>query len=297
MASSRKAGASRFLPPALVRGAAFLAGPGRAPAAMLLLVAGFSLAACLVWLHVYPRVIGSYTVGPEQVRITPLPEWIHIDARDFRRDLFRNVTLDGPLSLLDDNLVQRIAIAFSLHPWVAKVTRVRKFYGGVEVELVYRRPVCTVQLPAGDLLPVDAEGVLLPNGDFSPLEKQGYPCLAGIDRGPMGPPGQRWGDARVVDGAEIAAALGPAWQLLKLFRIQPCPRPAGAEPAYELFTRAGTPILWGPPPGSKAPDDLPPAEKVGRLLRYAAEHGGLDAHDGPRQLDIRTLPPSKPGGY
>jgi hypothetical protein len=153
-----------------------------------------------------------------------------------------------------------------------------------------------VQVPPGDLLPVDAEGVLLPNGDFSPLEKQGYPCLAGIDTRPMGPPGQRWGDGRVVDGAEIAAAVGPAWQLLKLFRIQPCPRPAAAaaeEPAYELFTRAGTPILWGPPPGSKAPDDLRTAEKVGRLLRYAAEHGGLDAPEGTRQLDIRTLPPSK----
>ena len=34
--------------------------------------------------------------------------------------------LDGRLSIMDDDLVERIADAFARHPWVAKVERVER---------------------------------------------------------------------------------------------------------------------------------------------------------------------------
>ena len=86
-----------------------------------------------------------------------------------------------------------------------------------------------------DLLPVDGEGVWLPGEDLSQKQKESLPCLAGVDRRPIQPVGHPWGDARVVDGAAIAAARTPgplpAWQQLKLYRIQPTaqtPSPGGA---------------------------------------------------------------------
>ena len=281
--------------------AALLTSPRRTPTAIAMLLALAVVVVALVWNHVkeHVRDSGRYTVTLEQINVTPLPAWIHTDVR---ADVFRNASLDAPRSTLDDDdLADRIARAFSLHPWVAKVVRVAPATWRlddrprIDVELVYRRPVCMVE-SRGELLPVDVEGVLLPSGDFSPNEKLAYPCLWGIETSPLAPVGQRWGDGRVVEGAEIAAALAAAWQPLRLFRIQPAPRivPAAAvENSYTLFTRAGTRIFWGLAPSTKAIDEPSAAEKVARLLQYVAERGTLEGRDGPQQLDVRNLPAAK----
>ncbi len=144
-----------------------------------------------------------------------------------------------------------------------------------------------------DLLPVDGEGVWLPGEDFSQKQKESYPCLAGIDRRPIQPVGHPWGDVRVIDGASIAAALLPVWQQLKLYRIQTAARTPTTDdrvPTYELFTRRGTRIVWGAVTKSTAAGEPTTAEKVARLVQYAAAHGSLDA--GP-SLDVRKIPPAK----
>jgi hypothetical protein len=284
---------------------------------IVLVLAGLFFSAWyLVWKSVRPSVLGAveFRVGPGQVEITPTPKWIN---SDIRAEVFREPSLNGPLSIMDDDLVDRIANAFSLHPWVAKVRSVKKQHPvtgaadqtpvSVKVELDYRRPVCMVEVPGG-LLPVDAEGVLLPSADFSPIEAGRYPRLVDVDRKPAGPPGQRWADARVIGGAEIAVAVGPAWDALKLQRIAPLP-PAGAaglgfanvvegdsgrrgEYTFCLITRGGTRIFWGYPPGANAPGELPAAEKIARLQRYQADHDTLDGPRGRQELDVRTLRPS-----
>jgi len=297
-------------------GFSWLLGPGRPMLIVLVLAGLFFSAWYLAWQRVGPSVLGGpeNRVGPGQVEITPTPKWIN---SDIRAEVFREPSLNGPLSIMDDNLVDRIANAFSLHPWVAKVRSVRKQYPrtgaagqtpvSVKVELDYRRPVCMVEVPGG-LLPVDAEGVLLPSADFTSVEAGRYPRLAGVDRKPAGPVGQRWADARVIGGAEIAVALGPAWDALKLQRITPLP-PAGAaglgfanvvegdsgrrgEYTFCLITRGGTRIFWGYPPGANAPGELPAAEKIARLQRYQADHDTLDGPRGRQELDVRTLRPS-----
>ena len=290
---ARKKTNETYLPLAWIRRlAAYVSGPGRTLTLALLLIAGFGLGTWGVVHYVLPRLAREYIVTQDKVAITPQPAWIHSDVR---AEVFRNASLDGPLSSLDDGLSERISNAFSLHPWVAKVVSVsRKPMARMVVELVYRRPVCMVETP-GEPLPVDVEGRLLPSGDFSPVEKSSYLRLVGIDTAPMGPAGQPWGDGRVVGGAEIAAALGDAWRELKVDRIAPLPRlpTAADEPTYQLLTRGGTRIFWGLAPGSKGPEELPPAEKLARLLRYAADHGTLEGNGGPQALDIRLLPPGK----
>ena len=90
-----------------------------------------------------PRPASSlYRLRLEQVHITPPPPWIDCDIRG---EVFRDGSLDGPVSILDDDLAARIAAAFKLHPWIAQVRRVRKLTpAAVDVELVYRQPVCMV---------------------------------------------------------------------------------------------------------------------------------------------------------
>lgn len=275
---------------------------------LILLLAGLAGGGALAWLWYKPTILASpeYQIKPEQIEITPLPGWIHSDVRG---ESFRDATLDGPLSLLDVKTSERMFRAFSRHPWVAKVQRVGKQHpagagsASMQVELVYRKPVCMVEV-VGGLLPVDAEGILLPSGDFSPSEAARYPRLQGVEQNPTGTAGSRWTNAKVIGGAEIAALLIPHWDAMKLLRIVPLaadPTVHGqvggsrrsTEPFFALFTRAGSRILWGYAPGANALGELPAQEKVARLQRYLEQHDSLDGNGGrPQELDIRTLAPS-----
>src|SRR5437870_4584631 len=80
----------------------------------------------------------DYLVTPEKISVTPPPAWIHTDVK---AEVVRTAGLSR-LSLRDKQLVEHVAHAFALHPWVAKVVRVEKqFPAKVAVELLYRQPV------------------------------------------------------------------------------------------------------------------------------------------------------------
>jgi len=279
---------SAVIPPGLSNFGALMLGPGRPVLIAVLLAAATFAAWHFVWREVRDDVLSSesYLVMPQKVELTPLPDWIHTDVRN---DVFRSAGLDGPLSIMDEDLAERIKNAFSLHPWVGKVERVQKLpQARVKVDLVYRRPVCMVEVPAG-LLPVDVSGVLLPVDDFSPIEAERYPRLIGIDTIPLGTTGEGWSDARVVGGAEIAAAFGATWEELNLSHIVASPSGITGEYTYTLLTRGGTQIRWGLAPGNDAPGELPATEKVARLQRYVQQHGSLEDRNVPQELDVHKL--------
>jgi hypothetical protein len=294
VSATKRTKSAPIVPPWLRHAIAMVFGPGRTVTLAVLILAGFAGGAWAVWRHVEHHVENSpdYLVDVERVTITPQPEWIRSDVR---AEAFRTASSsDHPLSSLDDGLTQRIYSAFMLHPWVVKATVTKRAGGRVNVDVIYRRPVCMVEIANGsvvELLPIDGEGVWLPGEDFSQKQKESYPCLAGIDRRPIQPAGHAWGDTRVVDGAAIASALLPVWPQLKLYRIQPSAQaqtPGDRGLAYELYTRAGTRIVWGSASGSSAAGEPLPDEKVGRLLQYAASHGSLDVG---AALDVRKMPP------
>ena len=220
MGSAKSKSDTLSLPAWAKRLGTYLKGPGRPLSLAFGLVGVFLLAWYTVWREVRASVLSSpdYFVGPQDVEISPPPEWIR---SDIRAEVFRSASLDGRLSIMDDTILDRIRGAFSLHPWIAKVRRVSKHHPAkVRVELEYRQPVLMVEAP-DELLPVDAQGIVLPRGDFSPVEKSRFPKLTGVNTGPLGAAGERWGDARVAGAAEIAGAIGPAWQDLKLAEIVP----------------------------------------------------------------------------
>ena len=88
----------------------------------------------------------EYVVTGERISVTPQPTWIHANVK---AEVLRSLT-GAKLELLDGQLVEKIAHAFALHPWVAKIIRVEKQYPArVNVELEYRRPVLVVHDPPG----------------------------------------------------------------------------------------------------------------------------------------------------
>ncbi|HEX6987406.1 MAG TPA: hypothetical protein VF170_18655, partial [Planctomycetaceae bacterium] len=199
--------------------------------------------------------------------------------------------LEAEFVVLDPALLPRLAEAFAKEPWVKRVVRLRKgLPAHVEVELEYRRPVAMIDVKQG-VYPVDEEGVLLPPEDFSPAEGRRYPLVTGVRSLPAGPPGTPWGDATVLGAAKIAAAVGPSWDELDLAAIH-VPPVATATPdlddlTFELHARGGSKVIWGRPPGTGHPGELTADQKLGRLKRYVADFGPLDAPGPAFEIDIR----------
>lgn len=263
--------------------------PLRRLAAAGLLLAALASGGYALWRAVRAHVIASeqYEVTADTVTITSPPEWIRSDVK---AEVVRDASLEGPLSILDEQLSRRLFEAFEAHPWVAKVERVLKRPpNAVEVELVYRRPVLMVQV-SGGLLPIDNEGVQLLPRDFSPLEAGRYPRLTEIEVATGPPAGTRWTDPRVVAAARLAAVLIDAWEELGLHRMALAADVAAASGnlfEFELFTREGTRIRWGAAPTAEDAEQKAAAEKLARLRRYHADRGSLEGSRCPREIDLR----------
>jgi hypothetical protein len=228
------------------------------------------------WIYVRNEVPWreDYVLRAENVVLSQPPPWIRSDIKS---EVLRDASLDQPLSLLDENLTQRVFEAFPLHPWIARVERVTKhFPAKVTVDVVYRRPVCMVEVPGG-VYPVDEQSYLLPSGDFSPVDASRFPLLRGIDTRP-GPPGTPWGDQHVLEGCRLAAVLGEVWLELQLASFAPLsPHDDPHEPCrFELTTRGGARIVWGhsPPPTPAA--RLTVEAKIARLRHALSQTGDFD---------------------
>ena len=242
----------------------------------------------------------EYWVVPERIEITPAPKWVRTDIK---ADVMRDCGLTK-LSLWDKQLTIKIHQAFSSHYWVDKVLRVSKYPhpARVVVELSYRQPVAMVEVVTkGEpgLLPVDANGVLLPPKEFVD-QTQEYLRIVAPETSPAGLVGNMWGDPRVHGGARIAAALQESWKPLGLYRIVASPPEPGnkpakpAEPVFELLTRAGARVLWGPAPVNDTPSEKAAAQKkVARLVAHAQAQGSLGTSQQSVAVDLR-VPPVEP---
>jgi hypothetical protein len=255
--------------------------------AVVIFAAAF--AARAIWFQVRDDVLrgAPYQLTLDDIEITPLPSWIRSDVK---AEALRDGSLDEPLPLADEDLVERIAKAFALHPWVAAVERVSKRYpAGATVELVYRRPVAMVEVPDG-LFPVDPHGVLLPSGDFTAAEARNYPRIAGVHGQPWALVGSPWNDPTVIGGAKIAGNLATIWKNLGLYQIRPLAAPQqslDAKGDFELVTRAGETIAWGAAPGHEKPGEPTTSDKIARLKKLVAGHGPI------RDRDLRISAPTE----
>ena len=238
----------------------------------------------------------EYTVTLDRIVVTPQPKWIHADVK---AEVIRSAGA-ARLNLRDPQLVEELAAAFALHPWVEKVVRVQKHYPArVEVELEYRRPVAAVEVASQNepgLLFIDAQGVLLPSADFAQGQAKDFLRIAAGNETPAGVYGTPWGSERIAGAARVAAAWEDSedgaikrWQKLKLYRIVPLQSSSG-DLSYELRTQTDVRIVWGAAPGSEPSGESSPEQKIAALEQLVADKGPLDRDNGPATIDLR--PPS-----
>jgi hypothetical protein len=231
----------------------------------------------------------EYLVTAERISVTAQPTWIHSNVKD---EVVRSLA-GAKLELLDRDLVEQVAQAFALHPWVANVLRVEKrFPAQVNVELEYRQPVIVVKIDApGEegLLFLDEESVLLPSADFAPSQAKGYLRIMAAGETPTSVYGTPWGSERMLGAARVAAAWGDRWQTLGLYWIMGT-RPSSGQLVYELRTQNDqVRVVWGVAPGHESADEASPLQKITALEQYVNDKGPLEKSGAGAVVDLRKL--------
>jgi len=227
---------------------------------------------------------------PEKVEVIGVGPWVTIDLKS---EALRDASLDNGLPLDDPELARRLARAFDIHPWVREVVRVKLDHpAAATVEVVCREPVAMISVPGG-LLPIDAEGTLLPSNNFSPESAARYPKITGIRSGPRGAIGFTWGDPLVDQAAAVASVIGPEWERLHLVE---CRTREGAEggDAWELIGEDGLVVLFGSAPGHERADEPTAAVKVARLRGLVGDDSATGSVDltAPAPSDPPAVPTS-----
>jgi len=231
----------------------------------------------------------QYRLTSESIEITPQPPWI--STTDVRGESVLAGSLNN-LHIRQSDVTLRVAQAFSMHPWVKKVTHVSKRYPArVLVDVVYRRPVAMVEVNQG-WLPVDNDGVLLPTADFSPEATRQYLRISAGKTSPANNlAGSAWGDERVAEAARVADYLGPHANQLKFEKIVAYrgPNDVRGNPDYNfvILTRNGTKVIWGRSPSKEQSGEPFAEQKLARLQEFAERNGGLDVLDPGQTIDLR----------
>jgi hypothetical protein len=246
---------------------------------------------CIAWQKWGAPSLGSaeYLVVPEQIEVTPQPTWIHTNVK---ADCIRSLA-GIRLDLLDRDLVEKVANAFALHPWVAQVVRIEKRYPAqLSVDIEYRRPTLVVKLdsPGEDgLLFLDEEAVLLPSSDFAPGQARSFLRLSAAGETPSSVYGAPWNSERIAGAARLATIWGTRWQPLGLYWIFAAKVRSG-EMIYELRSQDDkVRVIWGVTPGHESPHEPSAEQKIAALEQFVHDKGPLDKSASDGLIDLRAL--------
>ncbi len=238
-----------------------------------------------------------YSVRAEHLQVTPQPPWIKSNVAE---QVFRDQRLDR-ISLLDPQANATIAQAFEKHPWVKRTTRVTKSSGAkVAVDVVYRKPLAMVYCAPTDadqgFLPVDAEGIRLPEEDFSAQQVYDYFLIIGQGAPPpTGSSGMDYGSSLVSDALKLCRFLEQHREPLDLQRVYVDEQPPGGRfgrPSITLQTGDKHVVLWGHVPNAEMAGELQAPEKLAKMISWLSQQRAVQS--APGKLDLLTGPATEP---
>jgi len=250
---------------------------GRTLIGLVVVLAFAAVLGTFGWFYAKDRIRSQqqYRLSADKISVTPPPHWV---SDRFVEEVLRSSGLNQTGSLLDKTLPQKLTEAFAAYPWVEKVEQVVPRYpSGAEVKLLYRVPMALVEVSRLGTLPVDRNGILLPQEylvDTLADRWSQHLVIQGIQSTPLGAVGTPWGDPLVQTAAQLAAELSDITEPLQLAQITPAMEtsPSGARIVWRLKTVAGTEIRWG-----AFPSDNPDTEtKIKKLLKRHEDFRSLD---------------------
>lgn len=220
----------------------------------------------------------AYALTNDAIEVVGIAPWV---KTDLKAEALRSASLDGLQSIDDPDTPRRLARAFDMHPWVRQVVKAEVVHPArARIEILCREPVAMVKV-SGGLLPVDAEGVVVPSDGFTAEEAAVYPKLLGIASSPQGAAGTAWGDDTVEEGAALAGLLRPEWTALGLTHFQAdegftSPRRWTLFGSASRFGSEPRKIRFGSAPGRELPGEPSAASKIARLRALGADAVDVD---------------------
>ncbi len=246
----------------------------RSGIAVGLLLVGVSITWGLGRVTAHVQAMPQYTAAL-QLKFIDVPAW----ARTLRLpEHLRGALADfGNRTLLEPTLARDIAARLGDSPWIERVIRVDKQFGGkLAIECAYRRPIAAVVVGA-NVAWIDAQATCLPAPPKALLQLM---TVEGIAT-PIPGPGQPW------DGYDIAAAVRLASLLVdepyagEIDTLQFHNYGARLDPGQEqieLRTVKGTRFIWGSAPGEEVVEPTA-RDKIEILRAMYRKYGQLDPDD------------------
>jgi hypothetical protein len=252
-----------------------------------LLGAGFVVGPSLFKLMPDLSQRSEYRLETSDIVIPQPPRWVPANLVE---QVIERANLESNIFVLDDELAERIALAFEDHPWVSGKVSVRiSVPAKIEVDFEYRRPVAMVAIGDG-FYPVDGSGALLPPADFPPSDVGLYPVIRGLHTTPEVGTGSQWGDPRIEGAARLAVVLTAHWDDWSLKAIE-IPQRDSRDIDYDdmiftITTEGGSRIIWGRAPGHDHPLEITDEQKIGRVKEFLAKG---KTFDGAWEININHL--------
>ena len=259
----------------------------------IVLIAVVVIGALAIWGIGQSRLRHSdkFALRTERIQLSPeQPSWIRGDVL---RDVIKQHNLEE-LFLDDSNLTKQLADAFTLHSWINSVELVEKTPSGVAVVVNFRKPVAMVEVKFNDrphVLPIDADGTVLPPADFTADDISNYLRIAADHLRPSGLVGDPWGDAKVAGAAKLAGLFdGIPWKEMGLYRIEVTMNPRDSTVVYYvvLKERPEIRVLWGSEPGKETIDEQIAPEKLAELTAFYHANKTLQISSEPTEIDLRS---------
>jgi hypothetical protein len=209
--------------------------------------------------HVYSRP----EYNPQfRVELHNPPEWV--TAEGWHDRILATIRLAPDRAWIDETLVADVADQINRSGWVSHVNRVTQTMDGrILVDCDYRRPIAMIQTPKG-FIPVDRQGVRLPEVYTSLPDTLGWMRIAGVqsDVPEVGEPFR---------GADALAAVNLAYLLFEQDFSQRInavivTRHHGRH-ELKLTTRDGATIIWGSAIGEEI-EEASVREKVRNVAAF-----------------------------
>jgi len=230
----------------------------------------------------------GYQMTLDNLRLVKGPSWMTAAIRA-DLDLARlDPEFPKRFSLLDDDVCDRVAAAYSRSLWVESVEQVVKHdpradsdASPLEVLLKFRRPIAFVQVRDGFCL-VDDKNVRLPGMYHEPaLGPVKFLVITGVPASPPNP-GETWDDASLQAAVRVADAVDSRRETFRLATVDVSNFGGRHDPRdteIALYTTNDTRIKWGKAPSSEAAmlQEKSLSEKVAYLdYVYKTLHGQVD---------------------
>ena len=237
-----------------------------------------------------------YGLRKENLILTQPPVWLKDSIVE---QVFHASGLEN-LSLLDSQTPAVLARTIDQHPAVRKTHRVQPVSGGqIFVSVEYRTPVAMVHCELNDeirevlklrkvelntsgddlFVPIDKDGVLLPESNFSQSGVMNYLWIYAdeLKFDPDWKHGNKFTDPRIIEAARLCNLLAPYRSQVKAERVVVVQAKVSGKSPYRLAIETASPgptVVWGEAPELPSMEgsiDPVSRSKISKLLDAASD--------------------------